>query len=69
MIIAIAILGILKAGAAYVPLDPEYPTDRLDYMIKGSNLSLIIPHQYIAKKVKISTKLYHNQLKEILRIP
>src|SRR6202041_2464852 len=28
----VALLGTLKAGAAYVPLDPAYPTERLDYM-------------------------------------
>ena len=28
----IAILAILKSGAAYLPLDPAYPRDRLDFM-------------------------------------
>ena len=30
------LLGILKAGAAYVPLDPEYPKDRVAYVLKDS---------------------------------
>ena len=38
----IGILGILKAGAAYVPLDPGYPQDRLDYMIQDSELQVLI---------------------------
>ena len=33
-----ALLGVLRAGAAYVPLDPEFPRDRLAYMIADSGL-------------------------------
>jgi amino acid adenylation domain-containing protein len=36
------LLAILKAGAAYVPLDPSYPIDRLAYMINDAKLSLVI---------------------------
>ncbi|MCO4752891.1 MAG: amino acid adenylation domain-containing protein [Bacteriovoracaceae bacterium] len=32
----VALLGILKAGCTYVPLDPSFPRDRLEYMIKDS---------------------------------
>ncbi len=38
----IAVLGILKAGAAYVPLDPGYPSDRLQYMIEDAGLEIIV---------------------------
>ncbi len=38
----LAILGILKAGAAYVPLETAYPAERLKYMIEDSGLRLII---------------------------
>lgn len=38
----IAVLGVLKAGGAYLPLDPSYPADRIDYMLKDSGASLII---------------------------
>lgn len=36
------ILGILKSGKAYLPLDPEYPVQRQQYMIENSNLKFIL---------------------------
>ncbi len=38
----ICLVGILKAGAAYFPLDPNYPSHRLSYMLEDTNPSLII---------------------------
>ena len=34
--------GILKAGAAYMPIDPDYPRDRIDYMLSDSNAKFFI---------------------------
>ncbi len=38
----IALLAIMKAGAAYVPLDPNFPADRLNFMLTDSEASLLI---------------------------
>ena len=38
----VALLGILKSGAAYLPLDPEYPTERLSLMIGDANPRCLI---------------------------
>jgi non-ribosomal peptide synthetase component F len=38
----IAVLGILKAGAAYVPMDPDYPTDRVQYILTDSEVELLL---------------------------
>lgn len=38
----VGILSILKSGGAYVPIDSEYPTDRIQYMIEDSGISLLI---------------------------
>jgi len=39
-----SILGILKAGAAYVPLDPAYPRERLEFMVRDSGIAALIAH-------------------------
>ena len=39
---AIAPMGVIKAGAAYQPLDPTYPRDRLMYMMEDSSAKLLI---------------------------
>lgn len=36
------ILGVLKAGAAYVPIDPSYPEERIKAIVDNSNLKLLI---------------------------
>ena len=41
-------LGILKAGAAYVPLDPAYPRERLDFMVADAGLRLILTSSHNA---------------------
>jgi len=38
----LSMLAVHKVGAAYVPLDPAYPADRINYMIKDSGLKLIV---------------------------
>nr|WP_276572270.1 non-ribosomal peptide synthetase [Pseudomonas sp. dw_612] len=40
----VGLLGILKSGAAYVPLDPAYPLDRLTYMLEDSAPVALLVH-------------------------
>ena len=52
----IAILGILKAGAAYVPLDTAYPAERTNYILKDTGASLIVTTTGMSHKLgEIST--------------
>lgn len=39
---AVCLLSILRNGAAYIPLDPEFPNDRLDYIVKDSGAKFVI---------------------------
>jgi amino acid adenylation domain-containing protein len=38
----VAVLGVLKAGAAYVPLDPAYPAERLRFTVQDAGVSVIL---------------------------
>ncbi|MCP2243417.1 non-ribosomal peptide synthetase [Lentzea aerocolonigenes] len=40
--LVVVLLGVLRAGAAYVPLDPAYPRERLDYTISDAGLTVVV---------------------------
>ncbi|MCG7202656.1 amino acid adenylation domain-containing protein [Streptomyces arenae] len=43
-----AVLAVWQAGAAYLPLDPSYPADRLEYMLADSGTSVLVGHREVA---------------------
>lgn len=43
----IALYGILKAGCAYVPLDPTYPQDRVEFMLADTNVPLVLTQHHL----------------------
>jgi amino acid adenylation domain-containing protein len=47
----VAVLGVLKAGAAYVPLDPSYPKDRLAFMLEDAAVSVLLTQQSLASRL------------------
>ncbi|WPH12564.1 non-ribosomal peptide synthetase [Variovorax paradoxus] len=47
----VGLLAILKAGAAYLPLDPDYPRDRLAYMIEDSGTALLLTRHALREKI------------------
>ena len=51
----ISILAIWKAGAVYLPFDPSYPKDRLDYMLSNSEASLVITEQKTAENLLLDS--------------
>ncbi|WP_239122275.1 amino acid adenylation domain-containing protein [Phytomonospora endophytica] len=47
--LVVAILGVLKAGCAYVPLDPRYPRARLNAMVARSGLVAVVTHSELGE--------------------
>ncbi|MFS0838907.1 amino acid adenylation domain-containing protein [Paenibacillus sp. 1P03SA] len=52
-----AVLGVLKTGAAYLPLDPDYPADRLAYMLEDAGPSILVTSADAAASVPESDSL------------
>jgi amino acid adenylation domain-containing protein len=48
---AIALLGILKCGGFYVPLDPSYPDERLDFLVRDSGGSLLLTEESLRRRI------------------
>jgi len=49
------LIAILKVGAAYVPLDPEYPPTRLAYILQDAGVSLLVTSKSLTSRIKSQT--------------
>jgi amino acid adenylation domain-containing protein len=48
----VALYAVLKAGGAYVPLNPDYPEDRLQYMLKNSSPVAVLTQEHLMERMK-----------------
>jgi amino acid adenylation domain-containing protein/non-ribosomal peptide synthase protein (TIGR01720 family)/FkbM family methyltransferase len=47
----VSLLGVLKAGGAYLPLDPEYPHERLSFMLSDAGVSVLLTQEQLRERV------------------
>ncbi|WP_428991063.1 amino acid adenylation domain-containing protein [Methylocapsa aurea] len=47
----VALLGVLKAGGAYLPIDPDYPRDRIAYMIADAAPALVLTQEHLRERL------------------
>jgi len=60
--IIVGILGIIKAGGVYLPIDTSYPSDRIEYITKDSNAFLVLSQEEIEKALALTSKKDNPQL-------
>ncbi len=49
----IGLLAIFKTGAAYLPLDPKYPVERLSFMLNDANVRIVLTQEKLSKEIGI----------------
>src|SRR5215213_2623175 len=66
----VAVLGILKAGGSYLPLDPLSPTDRLSFLLDNAQVSTVITEQEFAGTFRERARqvVYLDELDEVLEL-
>ncbi|MDB9435751.1 amino acid adenylation domain-containing protein [Dolichospermum lemmermannii CS-548] len=49
----IGVLGILKSGGAYVPIDPNYPQERIQFMLADSEISVLLTQSFLLEQLPL----------------
>ncbi len=53
----VGIIGILKAGCAYLPIDPEYPQDRIEYMLQDSGARILLTQSALSNRIVLKQEV------------
>jgi len=54
----ISVLAVLKAGAAYVPIDPEYPAERIQRTLESSGAACLISHSHVLSSLTLPAGIH-----------
>ena len=61
------LLGIIKSGAAYLPIDPNYPSDRIRYMLEDSRAILLLTQDALVGRFEVAQEVVSLSDPEIAR--
>lgn len=61
----IGIMSILKAGGAYLPIDPEYPAERIAYMLEDSETNILLTNVSAGKEIEFKGKIIEIDLENL----
>ena len=53
----VGVLGVLKAGGAYLPLDPEYPAERLQFMLADAAVRVLLTQEQLARNIAADVQI------------
>ncbi|GIO01643.1 non-ribosomal peptide synthetase [Brevibacillus halotolerans] len=53
----VGILAVLKAGGAYVPIDPDFPADRIEYILRDSQANVLLAHSGLVTEVSFTGQI------------
>ena len=53
----VTLLAVLEAGGCYVPLDPSYPADRLQYVLKDSGAGILVTHAGLRERLQLDAPI------------
>lgn len=60
----IAMLAVMKSGGCYIPIDPSYPDERIEYMLKNSNVEILLADINQLDKIENNKKTIDISLKD-----
>ncbi|MGG4404333.1 amino acid adenylation domain-containing protein, partial [Paenibacillus amylolyticus] len=64
----VGILATLKVGATYVPIDPTYPLERIQYMVDDSGLSTVLTQRQYDRTIELPSNVRHIYVEEMCEV-
>lgn len=67
MELIVGMLGVLKAGGAYLPIDPQYPAERVQYMLQDSHVRVLVSDPVFKERLRFEGEIVAVQMNQTVR--